>query len=172
MLLRIAIAAGVLIRTDSKILVYLKSNAATRCDLRQFICCIAIKRFVRILKKFGHRAITAHAEHLSFGLQQRLFMSILLETMRMNRAEVFLFDEFLMGVVLSPLEKVANKLKAVDMLLDRGWGRPKEIVEVAVTANGLVDIPLEQLLAMVVEGEWREEPPLTAAPIEIEASAP
>lgn len=37
-------------------------------------------------------------EHLSFGMQQRLFMSILLETMRIKRAEVFLFDEFLMGV--------------------------------------------------------------------------
>lgn len=31
-------------------------------------------------------------EHLSFGLQQRLFMSILLETMRLKRAEVFLVD--------------------------------------------------------------------------------
>lgn len=37
-------------------------------------------------------------EHLSFGMQQRLFMSILLETMRIRRAEVFLFDEFLIGV--------------------------------------------------------------------------
>jgi ABC-type polysaccharide/polyol phosphate transport system ATPase subunit len=37
-------------------------------------------------------------EHLSFGMQQRLFMSILLETMRIRRAEIFLFDEFLMGV--------------------------------------------------------------------------
>ena len=37
-------------------------------------------------------------EHLSFGMQQRLFMSILLETMRAKMAEVFLFDEFLMGV--------------------------------------------------------------------------
>ena len=37
-------------------------------------------------------------EHLSFGMQQRLFMSIQLEVMRLRRAEVFLFDEFLMGV--------------------------------------------------------------------------
>jgi len=37
-------------------------------------------------------------EHLSFGMQQRLFLSILLEVMRVNRAEVFLFDEFLIGV--------------------------------------------------------------------------
>ena len=37
-------------------------------------------------------------EHLSFGLQQRLFMSIQLEVMRLQRARVFLFDEFLMGV--------------------------------------------------------------------------
>jgi lipopolysaccharide transport system ATP-binding protein len=37
-------------------------------------------------------------EHLSFGMQQRLFMSIQLEVMRLKRAEVFLFDEFLMGV--------------------------------------------------------------------------
>lgn len=37
-------------------------------------------------------------EHLSFGMQQRLFMSIQLEVMRLQRARVFLFDEFLMGV--------------------------------------------------------------------------
>lgn len=37
-------------------------------------------------------------EHLSFGMQQRLFMSIQLEVMRLKRARVFLFDEFLMGV--------------------------------------------------------------------------
>lgn len=37
-------------------------------------------------------------EHLSFGMQQRLFMSIQLEVMRLERARVFLFDEFLMGV--------------------------------------------------------------------------
>ena len=37
-------------------------------------------------------------EHLSFGMQQRLFMSIQLEVMRLGRARVFLFDEFLMGV--------------------------------------------------------------------------
>ncbi len=49
-------------------------------------------------------------EHLSFGLQQRLFMSILLETMRMNRAEVFLFDEFLMGVDQSFRNRVEDAL--------------------------------------------------------------
>jgi ABC-type polysaccharide/polyol phosphate transport system ATPase subunit len=37
-------------------------------------------------------------EHLSFGMQQRLFLSIMLEVMRLKRADVFLFDEFLMGV--------------------------------------------------------------------------
>lgn len=37
-------------------------------------------------------------EHLSFGMQQRLFMAIQLEVMRLQRARVFLFDEFLMGV--------------------------------------------------------------------------
>ena len=37
-------------------------------------------------------------EHLSFGMQQRLFMSIQLEVMRLQRAKVLLFDEFLMGV--------------------------------------------------------------------------
>lgn len=37
-------------------------------------------------------------EHLSFGMQQRLFMSIQLEVMRLQRARVFLFDEFLLGV--------------------------------------------------------------------------
>jgi lipopolysaccharide transport system ATP-binding protein len=49
-------------------------------------------------------------EHLSFGMQQRLFMSILLETMRMKRAEIFLFDEFLMGVDQSFRRRVENAL--------------------------------------------------------------
>ena len=49
-------------------------------------------------------------EHLSFGMQQRLFMSILIETMRIQRAEVFLFDEFLMGVDQAFRSKVENAL--------------------------------------------------------------
>ncbi len=49
-------------------------------------------------------------EHLSFGLQQRLFMSILLETMRLKRAEIFLFDEFLMGVDQSFRNRVEDAL--------------------------------------------------------------
>jgi len=49
-------------------------------------------------------------EHLSFGMQQRLFMSILLETMRIKRAEVFLFDEFLMGVDQSFRDRVEDAL--------------------------------------------------------------
>ena len=49
-------------------------------------------------------------EHLSFGLQQRLFISILLETMRIKRAEIFLFDEFLMGVDQTFRSKVEDAL--------------------------------------------------------------
>jgi len=49
-------------------------------------------------------------EHLSFGMQQRLFMSILLETMRIKRAEVFLFDEFLLGVDQSFRSRVEDAL--------------------------------------------------------------
>ena len=49
-------------------------------------------------------------EHLSFGMQQRLFMSVLLETMRLQRAEVFLFDEFLMGVDQSFRSRVEDAL--------------------------------------------------------------
>jgi lipopolysaccharide transport system ATP-binding protein len=49
-------------------------------------------------------------EHLSFGMQQRLFMSILLETMRIKRADVFLFDEFLMGVDQSFRARVESAL--------------------------------------------------------------
>ncbi len=50
-------------------------------------------------------------EHLSFGMQQRLFMAIQLETMRINRADVFLFDEFLMGADKSFHSRVENALK-------------------------------------------------------------
>lgn len=49
-------------------------------------------------------------EHLSFGMQQRLFMSIQLEVMRLNRAQVFLFDEFLMGVDKSFRTRVEDAL--------------------------------------------------------------
>ena len=49
-------------------------------------------------------------EHLSFGLQQRLFMSIQLEVMRLRRARVFLFDEFLMGVDKSFRARVEDAL--------------------------------------------------------------
>ena len=49
-------------------------------------------------------------EHLSFGMQQRLFMSIQLEVMRLRRARVFLFDEFLMGVDKSFRARVEEAL--------------------------------------------------------------
>jgi len=49
-------------------------------------------------------------EHLSFGMQQRLFLSILLEVMRLKRAEIFLFDEFLMGVDKSFRNRVETAL--------------------------------------------------------------
>jgi ABC-type polysaccharide/polyol phosphate transport system ATPase subunit len=49
-------------------------------------------------------------EHLSFGMQQRLFISILLETMRIRRAEIFLFDEFLVGVDQSFRRRVEDAL--------------------------------------------------------------
>jgi ABC-type polysaccharide/polyol phosphate transport system ATPase subunit len=63
-------------------------------------------------------------EHLSFGMQQRLFMSIQLEVMRLDRlfmsiqlevmrldrATVFLFDEFLMGVDKSFRRRVEHAL--------------------------------------------------------------
>jgi ABC-type polysaccharide/polyol phosphate transport system ATPase subunit len=49
-------------------------------------------------------------EHLSFGMQQRLFLAILLEVMRINRAEVFLFDEFLIGVDQSFRSRVETAL--------------------------------------------------------------
>ena len=44
------------------------------------------------------------------GWIRRLFMSILLETMRIRRAEVFLFDEFLMGVDQSFRSRVEEAL--------------------------------------------------------------
>lgn len=49
-------------------------------------------------------------EHLSFGMQQRLFMAIQLEVMRLQRARVFLFDEFLMGVDKSFRARVEDAL--------------------------------------------------------------
>ena len=40
----------------------------------------------------------AFVEQLSFGYQQRLFITIMLEAMRLEKANVFMFDEFLVGV--------------------------------------------------------------------------
>jgi len=39
----------------------------------------------------------APVEHLSLGMQQRLFFSVMVETMRRRKADVFLFDECLSG---------------------------------------------------------------------------
>ena len=39
----------------------------------------------------------ARVEHLSFGMQQRLFFSVMMHTMRLSKADIFLFDEWLAG---------------------------------------------------------------------------
>ena len=52
-------------------------------------------------------------EHLSFGNCQRLFFSIMLQTMRLRKAEVFLFDEWLSGVDTPFREKGEAELRAL-----------------------------------------------------------
>lgn len=52
-------------------------------------------------------------EHLSFGNCQRLFFAIILQTMRLRKAEVFLFDEWLSGVDLSFKEKGEAELRSL-----------------------------------------------------------
>jgi ABC-2 type transport system ATP-binding protein len=68
----------------------------------------------RILEYSGlsDQALT-WVEHLSFGLQQRLFLSIMLEMMRLRPCDVFLFDEFLMGVDAAFRQRVEDTLAAL-----------------------------------------------------------
>ena len=39
----------------------------------------------------------SRVEHLSSGMQQRLFFAVMMYTMQLNRAQIFLFDEWLAG---------------------------------------------------------------------------
>ena len=39
----------------------------------------------------------SRVEHLSSGMQQRLFFSVMMHTMRLGKADIFLFDEWLSG---------------------------------------------------------------------------
>jgi ABC-type polysaccharide/polyol phosphate transport system ATPase subunit len=52
-------------------------------------------------------------EHLSLGMQQRLFFSIMVETMRRRKADVFLFDECLSGTDARFSEKSERLLQEV-----------------------------------------------------------
>ena len=49
-------------------------------------------------------------EHLSFGMRQRLFFSITLQTMRLGKADIYLFDEWLAGADSRFCEKVESAL--------------------------------------------------------------
>ena len=52
-------------------------------------------------------------EHLSLGMQQRLFFAIMVETMRRRKADVFLFDECLSGTDARFSEKSERLLQDV-----------------------------------------------------------
>ncbi len=52
-------------------------------------------------------------EHLSFGYQQRLFIAIMLEAIRLRKARVFMFDEFLVGVDLEFRVRVEKELEGL-----------------------------------------------------------
>ena len=53
------------------------------------------------------------AEHLSFGMRQRLFFSVTLQTMRLGKADIYLFDEWLAGADSRFREKVESALAAL-----------------------------------------------------------
>jgi ABC-type polysaccharide/polyol phosphate transport system ATPase subunit len=59
-------------------------------------------------------------EQLSFGYQQRLFITIMLEAMRLEKASVFMFDEFLVGV------DQAFRTRAVEAM--ESLAKPSQIV--------------------------------------------
>lgn len=54
-------------------------------------------------------------EQLSFGYQQRLFIAIMLEAMRLGKASVFMFDEFLVGVDRGFRQRVEKALEALPL---------------------------------------------------------
>ena len=58
-------------------------------------CEAALDEIIHFAELDDHRE--SRVEHLSFGMQQRLFFSVILTTMRLDKAEVYLFDEWLGG---------------------------------------------------------------------------
>ena len=41
--------------------------------------------------------VHTRVEHLSFGIRQRLFFAVMLQTMKLDKAHIYLFDEWLSG---------------------------------------------------------------------------
>lgn len=52
----------------------------------------------------------SRVEHLSFGMRQRLFFAITLQTMRLGIVQIYLFDEWLAGADARFREKVEDEL--------------------------------------------------------------
>lgn len=69
--------------------------------------------------------LTSHAdtrvEHLSFGMRQRLSFAVTLHTMRVGKADIYLFDEWMAGADARFKEKVEDAIGELD-------GSPRMVV--------------------------------------------
>lgn len=77
-------------------------------------------------------------------------------------ADGHLLVGFLVAVITNPKEKTPNKLKAAELLFSRGWGKPKEQLDINITdSRPLAEFAVEELRKMldtteVVEAEITE----------------
>ena len=69
--------------------------------------------------------------------------------------------DYWVGVMEDTKQRQADRLKASELLANRAWGKPKEVIQVEAGGDGLEALSLETLLAMaaawkgdVVEGEF------------------
>ncbi len=68
--------------------------------------------------------------------------------------------DYWVGVMEDKKQRQADRLKASELLANRAWGKPKEVLAIEAGGDGLAQLSLETLLAMaaawqgqIVEGE-------------------
>ncbi len=71
--------------------------------------------------------------------------------------------DYWVAVMNNVKNRQSDRLKASELLANRGWGKPKEVLAIEAGGDGLAQLSLETLLAMaaawnsgIVEGQVRE----------------
>ena len=72
-----------------------------------------------------------------------------------------LLTDILWNIANNGRVKVSDRIKAIELLLNRGWGKPKEELTINVNPRPLVEFAIEDLRLMLegaIEAEVRELP--------------